>query len=83
LYELVVTGRPSRVGMDIERITVCLRCRRTLFPDPQRLVVDESRWDGSDFFNVDLNPNIVLVTERVCETLIRHRFTNVACVPVG
>ena len=83
LYELLVTGHAWRVGMDLERITVCPQCQRTVFPDPERLAVDESRWDGSDFFNVDCNPNVVLVTERVCETIIRNRFTNVACVPVG
>ncbi len=82
LYELLVTGTAWRVGMDLESITVCKECERITFPHPDWLVVDESRWDGSDFFHVDRNPNIVLVTERVCRVLARHRFTNYHCVPL-
>lgn len=81
LYELFVTGTAWRVGMDAERITACKECGRTIFPNPEWLVVDERRWDGSDFFHIDRNPNIVLVTERVCHLMAQCLFTNYACVP--
>lgn len=83
LFELVVTGVAWRVDSDLKRLTACQHCGRLIFPDPDWLVVDESRWDGSDFFHVDRNPNIALVTERVCEVLAEHDFTNYACLPVG
>jgi hypothetical protein len=83
LYALVVTGTAWRAGIDREDILADRCCGRTKFPHPEWLVVDESRWDRSDFFNVDENPNIVLVTERVCETLQLHRFTNYTCIPVA
>lgn len=83
LYELFVRGVAWRVGVDIERITVCRECGRKVFPGTFGIQVDESRWDGSDFFHVDQNPNIVLVTEGVCSVLAAHGFTNYVCTPVG
>jgi hypothetical protein len=44
--------------------------------------VDEARWDGSDFFTVDRNPNIVLVTERVCNALSALGASNYFCKPL-
>ena len=83
LYELVVKGVAWRVGVGLDKITACAQCGRTVFPAVGHLTVDESRWDGSDFFHVDRNPNIVLVTERVCAVLASHGFSNYACVPIG
>jgi hypothetical protein len=82
LYELVVTGRAWRVGMDLDALRHPECPGRFLFPKPAYLVVDRQRWDGADFFNVDLNPNIVLVTQRVRRIIEEHRFTNVRCIPI-
>lgn len=82
LWELVIQGKAWRVGMNKERITICEICGRGSFPDPGWLEVDVSRWDGSDFFHVDGNPCIDLVTERVKEFIESHRFTNIAFEPV-
>jgi hypothetical protein len=82
LYELCISGHAWRVGFDEERITTCHTCGRKLFPDPHWLEVDQNRWDGSDFFTVDMNPNIVLVTDRVCQTLADAVFGNYRCVPI-
>ena len=82
LWELVVTGSAWRVGMDVERVTDCATCGRTLFPEPGWLEVDESRWDGSDFFVVDGNVNITLVSERVRDFLTESGFSNQECIPV-
>jgi hypothetical protein len=82
LYELVVKGQGWRKGSDQASITVCAECQRTIFPNPDHLVVDEGRWDSSDFFHVDKNPNIVLVTERVCRMFTEQGFGNWRCLPV-
>ena len=78
LHVLRITGTAWRVGMDRERITVCAECER-FKPMVGLIAVDEGRWDGSDLFHADLNPNIVLVTEKVCEVLTEYGFTNFAC----
>ena len=80
LWELVVTGSAWRKGSDEQSITICGVCGRTVFPNPSQLDVDVTRWDGNDFFHVDRNPNIVLVTERVCDLLDKNRFSNYQCV---
>lgn len=80
LYELVVTGVAWRRGVSAARIIQCEQCRRTIFPPPYDREVDATRWDGSDFFHVDRNPNIVLVTPRVCALLASNGFTNWRCV---
>jgi hypothetical protein len=82
LWEIVVTGRAWREGMDLTRITLCNVCGRTGFPDPRFLRIDESRWDGSDFLHPDLNPNIVIVTERIAEVLVNGGFTNYNLKPI-
>ncbi|MEW6183576.1 MAG: double-CXXCG motif protein [Bacillota bacterium] len=82
LWELIITGKAWRENINLQRITVCPCCRRTVFPDGKNLRVDQSRWDGRDFFNLDLNPNIVVVTERVCTIFHEHAFSNFLCIPV-
>jgi hypothetical protein len=79
LYVLHVVGAAWRIGMDRERITVCTECGRPK-PVVGLIGVDEARWDGSDFFHADLNPNIVVVTDKVNAVLSEHGFTNFACV---
>lgn len=83
IYELVVTGSAWREGMDKDKIVVCDVCGRTKFLYPEWLAVDQDTWDGSDFFHLDMNPNIVIVTERVCAIFQEHRFTNYACKPIS
>lgn len=75
LWELVITGHAWRLGHDLARITDCHHCGRRIFPEPKWLTVDESRWDGSDFLNLDLNPNMVFVTKRVADLFEKHQFT--------
>jgi hypothetical protein len=82
LFELLITGSAWRVHISESDIIACSHCHRTVFPDPERLSVDQSRWDGSDFLVVDRNPNIVIVTERVCSVLSDEGFSNFVCVPI-
>jgi hypothetical protein len=83
LWEVVVTGSAWRKSSDERLISVCGVCGRTVFPKASQRDVDETRWDGSDFFHADRNPNIVLVTERVCDLLDEGRFSNYQCVPAS
>lgn len=83
LWELIITGKAWRQGYHLEDEIVCKCCKRTNFPEPSNLKVDISRWDGSDFFNIDLNPNIIIVTERVYRVLEKHKFTNYMCIYIN
>jgi hypothetical protein len=82
LTEIFVTEQVWRIGMDVARITACNRCKRSEFPQPKMLKIDEARWTGTDFMNPDTNPNIVIVSERVYNVLNRYRFINYSCIEV-
>lgn len=82
LWEIVITGRARREDINEEGILACRLCGRMHFPDPGWIKVDESRWDGSDFLYVDGNPNLPLVTQRVCDLLADHGFNGYKCIPV-
>jgi hypothetical protein len=82
LFELHVTGKAWRQGSALETLRLCKLCGRLGFPQPKYLSVDVERWDGSDFFHVDLNPNIVLVTARARDLFETQGFSNCDFVPV-
>lgn len=79
LYELMIHGHAWRKDMSIETSIACDKCRRPLFHNPNVITVDEDRWDGSDMFNLDLNPHKVIVTQKVCEVLLGHKNSNYVC----
>ena len=81
LYMLVVTGIAWRQGIGEQDILACEKCGRRIYPYPDWQQVDETRWDGSDFFNVDRNPGMVFVTEHVCSVLAEGGYTNYVCMP--
>jgi hypothetical protein len=83
LEELVVHGRAWRRDSSEERLRLCEKCERRGFPSPGHLLVDEARWDGSDFVYLDHNPNIIVVTERVAEVVTSNGFTNLVATPVS
>jgi hypothetical protein len=83
LFQIVVDGRAWREGSSYGAIVDCRACGRTVFPRPNCLTVDEKRWDGSDFFNLDLNPGRAFVTERVKDVLESQQFTNYRCVSIN
>lgn len=45
------------------------------------IIVEESNWDGSDFFTVNGYRKFLLVTERVKEFIIDRQLTNCALIP--
>lgn len=82
LSELVVHGRAWRRVSPPGKIRYCKICGHSDFRSPKRLAVDEARWDGSDFLELDHNPNIVVVTERVAEIVQSNNFTNIVVTPI-
>jgi hypothetical protein len=45
------------------------------------IIVDETNWDGSDFFTVNGYPKFLLVTDRVKEFIMDRQLTNCALIP--
>jgi hypothetical protein len=89
LWELVVTGwagmaRPES-GIRLDEPASCSVCghlRYTGLRNPGSLI-DESKWDGSDFFMVWPMPMFVFVTDGVRRTVREHHLTGVRVVPVS
>lgn len=78
-YALSALTSAWHIGVTLEGITTCGYCGRFKPPVMDWHSFDERTWDGSDFFLLDSNDNRIVVTERVCETLSVHRFTNWIC----
>ena len=79
LWELVVTGWSglARLESGIRRTYFCEACKHAKYSeisDAERLI-DESRWDGSDFFIVWPMPRFVFVTDRVANCIRGHRLS--------
>jgi hypothetical protein len=79
LWELVVTGWGglARTESGIKRTYYCEVCKQVNYSgltDAQKLI-DESQWDGSDFFMVWPMPLFIFVTERVADCLRDHRLS--------
>lgn len=73
LWELLVTGwggvAPPESGVrPTQSCSSCGLLEYSCFTDPSRLI-DESWWDGSDFFMVWPLPRFIFVTERVKKAL--------------
>lgn len=82
LWELEVHGHGFQPGYTVESRQACQQCGRDSSSNPRELAVDVLRWDGSDFFDLDGNPNMMIVTERVRDLFVRERFSNCAFYPV-
>jgi len=84
LLELLVVGNGGyadpRCGIAVKyRCEACGLIKYSPWVDG--ILVDESKWDGSDFFTVMGFPAIVLVTERVKEFILAERLTNCILIP--
>jgi hypothetical protein len=81
LWELIRTGWAglARPESGIKRTYFCDACKHVRYSDienPQQLI-DESQWDGSDFFMVWPLPNFIFVSQRVADCLRDHRLSGV------
>lgn len=82
LWELEITGRASLRPEWHELASFCDICGRLeQVKDSDHLSTEKLRWDGSDFFTLDLNQKIVFVTERICRTFKELGATNYSCKP--
>lgn len=77
-WELLAKGSAGAIspGSGYQVLSVCPGCGltdETRIDDPTK-VVDESRWDGSDFFHLDPIPSWIFVTERVVQALRKTPF---------
>lgn len=85
LWELYVTGKGGEAhpSSGIIKIRECPYCGSTQyrgFTNGTGIIVDERQWDGSDFFTITAYPKFVLVTERVKEFIVNHRWTGLSFV---
>jgi Protein of unknown function (Gmx_para_CXXCG) len=83
LWEFIVTGsggaaHDSSGIVEIFRCASCGLVRYSAFE--HGIAVDESRYDGSDFFTVFEYPKYVLVSERAKAVMEQARLTNVTFV---
>jgi hypothetical protein len=83
LYELMVTGRAWSKSVESYEESRCPICRRPADSSSDKTKIKASNWDGSDFFQIDENPNRVLVTTKISEILAENQFTNYICGPFG
>jgi hypothetical protein len=89
LWEIVLTGwagmaKPeSGIRFDESKsCPVCSYFRYTGLSNPEQLI-DESRWDGSDFFMVWPMPTHVFATNRVIHTVREYHLTGIQVMPVS
>jgi hypothetical protein len=82
LWEMSTTGHALRIGTTPADLIACRHCGRKKFPNPKVLNVDVDRWDGTDFFHLDSNGNMLFVTERVRDLFLHERFSNCAFHPI-
>jgi hypothetical protein len=80
-WELAIQGEAWRCGTSMESLTLCSICGRMAFGDGS-MSVDSLRWDGSDFCNLDRNPNVVVVTQSVARFFELGKHPNVALVRI-
>lgn len=80
LFELVPLGKVSASTL-LSQVKRCELCGRVT--SAWRLTADPSSWDGSDFFLIDGNPNVVCASERARRLFETEGFSNVQLVPIG
>jgi hypothetical protein len=86
LWELLIRGKGGDAAQE-SGITYCqyedssgvVRSYYTSFRNG--IIVNESSWDGSDFFTINGYPGYLLVTERVKELVIDRQLTNCELTP--
>jgi hypothetical protein len=83
LWEFVVTGRggPAHKDSRIVELRRCDECGLVEFSAFYGgIIVNESTYDGSDFFVVSEYPKYILVSERAKSVIEKHGLTNIGFV---
>lgn len=81
-YEIYVESIELYKGEPQEEDILCTLCKRRDVTLPETLIVDLSRWSGSDIFRVNCYPYRIFVTERVKAIFEEYQFTNYRLIPV-
>ncbi len=79
MYEINITGAAWEENVDLKSIVDKSCCGRYIFPQSSKIKIDVSRWDKSDFFNLNKNPNKIFVTQRVANLFEEYGFQNYSC----
>lgn len=84
MWELVRTGWGglAKPASGIERIRFCEVCRSVRYSgikDASQLI-DENKWDGSDFFMVWPMPTHVFVTDRVVQLIRKEKLSGAVMI---
>lgn len=83
LWEFVATGKGGDAHPDsgIKALSQCEECNSIRYSSyTNGIIVDDSQWDGSDFFTVNGYPAHILVTEQVKQLVINHKLVNCAII---
>ena len=79
VWELVVSGKAGEAHPDsgINKIYHCPECNLVVYSSFRNgIIVDEKKWDRSDFSTVEGYPKYILITERVKKIIIKNKLTN-------
>lgn len=86
LWELVITGQGGEAhpNSGIVKTYHCEHCnykKYRAFQNGVGIIVDESNWDGSDFFTITAYPKFILISENVKSIIEKNDLNGVLLVP--
>jgi hypothetical protein len=86
LWEFAVTGWAglAKPESGVRRTEYCEKCQHARYSDFENpaFLIDETKWDGSDFFMVWPLPGFIFTTDRVAIFLRKHGFTGMKLMRV-
>lgn len=83
VWELKITGKggDAHPDSDIRVLYVCPECGYTRYSSFQEgIIVDNNKWDGTDFFTVNGYPLFFLIAKRVKDLIVDNKLTNCAII---
>ena len=85
LWELFVTAKadyhPDCGIKEIYRCNYCNCTSHRSYNDDTGIIIDDSTWDGGDFFTIEPYPKYIFITERVKELILSQKLTAVSLMP--
>jgi len=85
LWELVITGKadyhPDCGIKELYRCDFCDNVKRLSFSNSTGIIINESSWDGSDFFTIEPYPKFIFTIEKVKNIIEEQRLTGILLIP--
>ena len=81
VWELQIDGRGGDAHPEsgIRILYVCPQCRYTAYSSFRKgIIIDETKWDGTDFCTVNGYSKHIVITERVKNLIVENNLTNCA-----